>query len=261
MRAGELILETGRRIGGAELGVLATLGITSVPVYRRPVIAVISSGDELVDAGAMPGPGQIRDSNRWAIAGTLQSLGVAVRHLPTLPDDRRRYEAVLREAIATADAVVLTGGSSVGEHDITPGMVDALGAPGVLVHGLRVKPGKPTVLASIDGKPVIGLPGNPTSALMILQAIGAPIVSALAGLKREPVVVEARVAAEYRKRPGWTWFVPARLEHTAGGLTAHLFQMRSSMVSLLARASGFVTLDESVETLSVGEPVRVTRFI
>jgi putative molybdopterin biosynthesis protein len=260
MRAGEQVLEAGRRIGGAELGVLATLGITAVPVYRRPTIAVISSGDELVDPTAAPTPAQVRDSNRWAIAGTLHALGTSVRHLPSVPDNAQRLEALLREAVALADAVILTGGSSVGERDLTPRIIERLGRPGVIVHGLRVKPGKPTVLASIDGKPVIGLPGNPTSALMILEAVAAPIVCELAGSKHRPLTGEARLARDYRKKPGWTWFVPVRVEEGTGDAIAYPLEMRSSMVSLLARASGFITLDETVETLSSGHAVRVTRF-
>ena len=261
MQAGELILEAGRRIGGADLGVFATLGITAIPVYRRPIVAVISSGDELIDVSATPGPAQVRDSNRWALAGVLQGLGASVRHLPTVADSAPRLEALLHEAVASADAVVLTGGSSVGERDLTPRIVDGLGKPGVIVHGLRVKPGKPTVLASAGGKPVIGLPGNPTSALMILQAVAAPIVCTLSGISHRPATVHAQLARPYRKRPGWTWFVPVKLEDRRDSLLADPLEMRSSMTSLLARASGFVTLDETVETLAQGDPVRVTRFI
>jgi molybdenum cofactor synthesis domain-containing protein len=261
MRAGEQVLNAGRRIGGAELGVLATLGITNVAVYRRPLIAVISSGDELVDPEAMPGPGQVRDSNRWAIAGALHGLGTVVRHLPSVPDNPQRLEALLREAVATAEGVILTGGSSVGERDLTPRIVDGLGDPGVIVHGLRVKPGKPTVLASAAGKPVIGLPGNPTSALMIFEAVAAPIICELLGKSHRPRTVEARLARAYRKRRGWTWFVPVKLEDTRDGLVADPLEMRSGMVSLLARASGFITLDETVETLAAGDAVRVTHFI
>ncbi len=261
MRAGEPVLERGRRIAGPELGVLATLGVVSVPVFRRPVVAVLSSGDELVDAARTPGPGQIRDSNRWALSGTLQALGAAVRHVPTAPDDPARLEGILREAVATADAVILTGGSSVGERDFTPRIVDELGEPGVIVHGLRVKPGKPTVLASVDGKPVIGLPGNPTSSLMILEAVAAPIVASLVGASHKPAWLQARLATPYSKRPGWTWFVPVRLDETGAQLLAHPLEMRSSWVSLLSRASGFMILDETIENLSAGTDVRVTRFI
>jgi molybdenum cofactor synthesis domain-containing protein len=261
MRAGETLLEPGRCIGAAELGVLATLGIAGVAVYRRPVVGVISSGDELVDITAAPTPAQVRDSNRWAVAGALEALGAAVRHLPTSPDDPARLESLLREAIATCDAAVLTGGSSVGERDFTPRIIAQLGTPGVIVHGLRVKPGKPTVLASISGKPVIGLPGNPASALVILQGVAAPIIGALAGRIPKPALEPARLGARVTKRAGWTWFVPVRIDEAAGGPVAYPLELRSSSVSLLARASGFLVLDETVESVPAGAPVTVTRFL
>ncbi len=261
MRAGERLLEPGRRIGGPELGVLATLGIASVAVYRRPVIGVISSGDELVELTADPTVAQVRDSNRWAVAGTLEALGAAVRHLPTAPDDPGRLEALLREAVATCDGVVLTGGSSVGERDFTPRIIGQLGSPGVIVHGLRVKPGKPTVLASIGGKPVIGLPGNPASALVILEAVAAPIVASLAGRAVVPSIHRARLADAVRKRPGWTWFIPVKVDEADGDRVAYPLELRSSSVSLLARASGFLVLDETVESVPAGAPVTVTRFL
>lgn len=261
MRAGEVLLEPGRRIGPAELGLLATLGISPVPVFRKPVAGVISSGDELVDVSREPGPGQVRDSNRWAIAAALEAMGAAVRHFPTAPDDAAAYEALLHEALQACDAVFLTGGSSVGERDLTPQIVDRLGAPGVIVHGLRVRPGKPTVLASIGGKPVVGLPGNPASALMILETIGAPIVASVTGSQRKSAFVEARLGAPYRKRSGWTWFVPVRLDEAAATPKAYPLELRSSSVSLLARASGFIELAETIEELAADAPVRVIRFV
>lgn len=261
MRPGETLLEPGRCIGPAELGVLATVGIASVAVYRRPVVAVISSGDELVDIGSQPSAAQVRDSNRWAVAGTLEALGAAVRHLPTAPDDPARLEALLREALATCDAAVLTGGSSVGDRDFTPRIIAQLGKPGVIVHGLRVKPGKPTVLAAIDGKPVIGLPGNPASALLILEAVAAPIIASLGGRRIGAAVQQATLGAPVRKRPGWTWFVPVRVDEAAGACVAYPLELRSSSVSLLARASGFLILDETIESVPAGAPVAVTRFL
>lgn len=260
MSAGEMMLEAGRRIGGAELALCATLGVLSVPVFKRPVFAVISSGDELVDPSAAPSPAQVRDSNRWAIAGTLEALGAVPRHAPTAPDDAAKLEALLREALATADGVMLTGGSSVGERDFTPRIVERLGAPGVIVHGLRVKPGKPTVLAAVDGKPVIGLPGNPASALMILETIGAPVVRVLCGGAPHAAFVDGRLAAPLRKRGGWTWFVPARVERTPSGTLVHPLELRSSSVSLPARASGFLELGEEIDELPAGAQVRVRRF-
>ena len=261
MRAGELLLQRGRRIGPNELAVLATLGIARVPVYRRPHVAVCSSGDELVDVEATPGRGQIRDSNRWAVAGALEALGTQVRHLPTARDDGRSLETILREGLATCDAVVLTGGSSVGERDLTPRIVAKLGRPGVLVHGLRIRPGKPALLASIEGKPVLGLPGNPASALLVLQNVGAPILARLSGATVRSATIDATLGCAYRKRAGWTWYVPVRLDEAERTPEAYPLELRSSSASLLARASGFIVLDEAVEELPAGAPVRVMRFL
>jgi len=261
MRAGEALLEPGRCVRAPELGVLATLGVASVAVYRRPVVGVVSSGDELVDITAQPGPAQVRDSNRWAVAGSLEAMGAAVRHLPTAPDEPARLEALLREAVATCDAVVLTGGSSVGDRDFTPQIVASLGSPGVIVHGLRVKPGKPTLLACVDGKPIIGLPGNPTSAIVILEAVAAPIIAQLTRMRRAESTLQARLASAVRKPRGWTWYLPVRLDEAAGDCAAYPLELRSTSVSLLARASGFLVLDETVESVPAGAPVAVTHFL
>jgi molybdopterin molybdotransferase len=260
MRAGETALERGRRIGGPELGVLATLGIVDVPVYRRPAIGSVSTGDELVPPATAPGPGQVRDSNRFAIAGTLRAMGARPMHYPRSPDTVDALRAILNDALAACDAVILTGGSSVGARDVTPDVVDALGAPGVVVHGLRVKPGKPTVLAAVGAKPVIGLPGNPTSALMILEAVAAPIVAALTGERRALAFVDAIAEADFAGRDGWTWFVPALLSLQGASVLARPLALRSAHVSLLARASGYAVIGESPSRIAAGAPVRIYRF-
>jgi molybdopterin molybdotransferase len=261
MRPGDRILEAGRRIGGPELAVLATLGIVDVPVYRRPRVAIVSTGDELVDAGAEPGRGQVRDSNRWALAGSLIALGCVPVQRPVALDTAEALAAALRSALDLADAVVLTGGSSVGVRDLTPRVIDGLGTPGVIVHGLRVKPGKPTVFALLDGKPVIGLPGNPASSLMILEAVAAPIFSRLAGEEAAPAAEIAAVAErKFAGRAGWTWFVPAEIRHEGGRTLASPLLLRSAHTSLLARAHGYVVIGPEHVTVAAGEPVAVRRF-
>ncbi len=262
LRAGEIALPAGRRIGGPELAVLATVGAVEVPVYARPVVAIASTGDELVDPRFKPALGQVRDSNRFALAGALTALGCRALHLPRADDTRESLDAVLREGLSRADAVVLTGGSSVGERDLTPDAIDALGAPGVIVHGLRVKPGKPTVLAAIGSKPVIGLPGNPASSLMILEAIVAPVFVALTGAERQlPLGYDAVAAVDFKSREGWTWYVPAALERDpARGLLARPLPLRSSHASLLARAHGYVVLGETQSRIAAGERVTVYPF-
>ena len=260
MRRGEIVLRAGRRIDAPAAGVLATLGVVEVPVYRVPSFAVFSSGDELVAPDSTPKPGEIRDSNRYAIGAALEAMGARAVHFPTLADRPGVLETALRDALGSCDGAIVTGGSSVGERDLTPGAIDAVGKPGVVVHGLRVKPGKPTVLAAIGTKPVIGLPGNPTSALMILEAVAAPVVAALTGFTGSRVASEAVLAAPVRSRKSWTWYVPVAIQHEARGLVAQPLPLRSSAVSLTARADGYVIVGESDEELQAGARVTVWRF-
>ena len=261
VRAGECVIPAGRRLGGPELGVLATLGFAEVEVFRQPCVAIVSTGDELVDVDARPGVGQVRDSNRWAIAGALAATGADVVHLKRATDDRDVLRARIAEGLERADAVILTGGSSVGERDLTPDVIESFDGPGVIVHGLRVKPGKPTVLAAIGTKPVIGLPGNPTSALTILEAVCAPVISRLTGEREHRANTIACVAGEaFVGRAGWTWYVPAELRPAPVGERAYPLPLRSAHTSLLARAHGYVVLTEDCSRIEAGEPLTVVRF-
>jgi molybdenum cofactor synthesis domain-containing protein len=261
MRRGERIVCAGRRIGSAHVGLFASLGIIDVPVYRQPSIAVLSSGDEIVDPAQSPLPGEVRDSNRYAIAASLRAMGAAVRHYPTLRDEDEAFQSGLRTALAECDAAIVTGGSSVGERDRLPAAVAALGEPGVVVHGLRLRPGKPLLLGAAGGKPVLGLPGNPTSALMMLEAVAAPIVAALVGSPIVAASFQARLAEPLRSRPGWTWYVPVAIGDEGATPLAHPLPLRSFSVSLPARAGGYVIMDEREEYWAAGTVVTVYRFI
>ncbi|MGC1379678.1 MAG: gephyrin-like molybdotransferase Glp [Candidatus Baltobacteraceae bacterium] len=260
MHRGETILRPGRRIGAPQIGVLATVGVSAVPVYRRPIVAVFSTGDELVEPSERPQRGQIRDSNRYAIAASLRAMGAEPRHYPTLRDEADEFEAALAGALAQCDAVVVTGGSSVGERDRLPRAVAGVATPGILVHGLRVKPGKPTLFGADGNKPIVGLPGNPTSALVILEAVAAPIVGALVGAPIVAHRLEAKLAAPARSRAGWTWFVPVALEDDGATPLAHPLALRSFSVSLTARADGYIVMDERDEEWPAGSLVTVHRF-
>jgi molybdopterin molybdotransferase len=259
MRAGETVLTAGRWIGAPESGLLATLGVTRVSVFAQPVVAVLSNGDELTSPGNVPCPGQIRDSNRYAIAASLQAMGARAVHAPSVADDREAFERALAAALHASDAVVLTGGSSVGERDLTARAI-ATYSPGVIVHGLRVKPGKPTVLGAAGNKPIVGLPGNPTSSLMILEAVAAPIFAALVGARALRDGIEAEMRAPIAGREGWTWYVPVVLHNEGEKCFADPLPLRSSFVSLPARAAGYVVVDER-GGIAAGARVRVNRFL
>ncbi len=183
----------------------------------------------------------------------LAALGCEVVHLPRVEDEAAAIRSRIADGLASADGVVLTGGSSVGARDHVPAAIAALGPPGVVVHGLRVKPGKPTVFGAVGARPVIGLPGNPTSALTILDAIASDLVRALTGERvARRATVAARAGARFAGRPGWTWYVPALLEDgLASPMTLH-----SSHTSLLARADGYVVVGPEHVPIEPGEPVR-----
>ena len=258
MAPGDLVLSPGRRIGAAELSVLATLGRAEVEVFRRPRVAIVSTGDELVDASERPGTGQVRDSNRWAIAGGLAALGCDAVHLPRAADEVEAIRARIAEGLRTADAVVLTGGSSVGARDHVPAAIEGLGAPGVVVHGLRVKPGKPTVFAAAGSQPIVGLPGNPASALTILDAIASELFRALTGEQGARCAAQPAIARErFAGRRDWTWYVPTILDGAGG---ARPLTLRSSHTSLLARADGYVVVGPDRVPIEPGEPVTVLRY-
>ncbi len=260
MHRGERIVERGRRIGSSQVGVLASLGMLEVPVYRRPVVAVLSSGDELVDVNTRPRQGEVRDSNRYAIAASLRAMGAAVRHYPTLRDESDDFERGLAAAVDDCDAVVVTGGSSVGERDRLPSAVAALGRPGIVVHGLRLRPGKPALLGAIANKPILGLPGNPTSALIVLEAVASPILAALTGAPLLPATIAATLAEPVRSRAGWTYYLPVAIRDEGGTRVAHPLALRSFSVSLTARADGYLVMNESDESWPSGANVTVHRF-
>ena len=258
MEAGDLVLAAGRRIDGSAMSVLATLGFSEVPVFRRPRFAIISTGDELIDPSQKPGVGQVRDSNRYALAGALRELGVDPIHIPRATDEPGQTEDAIRRGLDVADGVLLTGGSSVGVRDLVPRVVDRLGEPGVVVHGLRVRPGKPTVLGAIGTKPVIGLPGNPTSAMMIFRTIAAPILRAMTGeVLRPSARAFARAGSDFKGRTGWTWFIPVVVTAEGPNRTASSLGIHSSHTSLLARANGFVVLSEDRPNVAQGEQIEV----
>jgi molybdopterin molybdotransferase len=255
MRADEVVMEPGLKLHAGSIGLLASLGIERVEVLRRPVIGIVSSGDEIVAPSQRPKAGQVRDSNRYAIAAALRAMGATPKQYPTVGDAAGELVSALNSALSECDAVVASGGSSVGTHDRLPDAV-ATFDPGVIAHGLRIKPGKPALFGASGIKPVLGLPGNPASALFVLQAVMAPIVYRLAGAPYRPAVQRLRLSASLQGRPGWTWFAPV----ATGADGARPLELRSFSVSVGARADGYVVIPPDRPRLEAGEDVDVYRF-
>src|SRR6202011_1082607 len=249
VRAGAVAIPAGRRLRAADLGGLAALGATRVVVRARPRVAVLSTGDEIVAAGATPGPAQAR--------GVAVSCGI-------VRDDAVELERALRAALGDADAVVLSAGSSVSVRDLTAQVVARLGAPGVLVHGIAIKPGKPTVLAVCNGTPVVGLPGNPASALVVAWRIVAPLVRLLGGeaVDADGLGDERETSAvldvPLPSRPGREDFVPCTLACDASGaLHATPVFGASNLIFTLIRADALIAVPLDRSGLAAGETVRV----
>ena len=177
---GEELFESGHRIRPRDIGAMAGLGITELTVYKRPEVAVISTGDELVDPGDEAGPGEIKDINSYSISSLLNSYGALTRKVGIVEDEFNLLKKSVEKNL-DADLVLISGGSSVGIKDMTINILNSIGEPGVLLHGLSIKPGKPTILAVINGTPVIGLPGHPASAWTVSRILLKPVVQFLRG--------------------------------------------------------------------------------
>ena len=262
VRTGDLILPRGHRLRPQDVGGLVALGITCVPVARRLRVGIVSGGDELVAPEQEPGPAQIRDINSYTLAALIQRDG----HTPSLagifPDEYAALESAARAALASNDVVILSAGSSVSARDMTAQVVDSLGEPGVLVHGVSLKPGKPTILGVCAGKPVFGLPGNPVSCMVTYDLFVAPVLARLCGATQPPRrTVTARLARNIASATGREDYIQVRLERGQdGGLEAVPVFGKSNLIFTLIRADGMLKVPLDAGGLSAGTPVDVVLF-
>jgi putative molybdopterin biosynthesis protein len=256
---GETVLRCGQVLTSREIGMLAAVGMAQIPVWRRPRVAIFSTGDEIVAPGEPIRPGQVYDSNAAVLAAAVEELGCSPRFLGIVPDDPDRLEATLHRALAEGDAVLLSGGTSKGTGDLAAGVVGRLQDPGVVVHGVALKPGKPLCLAVSAGKPVAILPGFPTSAVFTFHEFIAPVLRALAGhppARRQTVsaVLPMRITSER----GRTEYVLASLMRTKdGGIAAYPTAKGSGAVTAFAQADGFFSVPANIETVAADTPVTV----
>jgi len=257
VRVGQALLPAGRRLRPADLGVLGALGFDPVPVRRRPRVAIISTGDEIVPPSQSPRPGQVRDINSYGLIGLAEQAGAQAEFLGIVPDDEDQLAAALSHALA-CDLVVLSGGSSVGKRDYAPQVINSLGRPGVVVHGVAVKPGKPTLIAVVRDKPIFGLPGHPVSSLITFDLFVRPCLEALLGQgERDRVTVRAVLTRSVRAGGGRREYVRVSLTERGGRITAEPILGKSALISTLALADGLVTVPSGREGLAVGEEVPV----
>jgi molybdopterin molybdotransferase len=256
------VLEAGSRIRPQEVGLLAALGLATVPVFRRARVAVISTGDEIVDVDRKPGAGQIRDANGHSVAALVRACGAEAMRFPIVPDDESALRHTIESALEDYDAVVLSGGSSVGMRDLVVDVLAKLPDIEVLAHGIAIRPGKPALFARCKGKAIVDLPGHPVSALIVAQVFLAPLLHYLQGapVERGPLGrrVAGRLTVSMHSSIGLEEYVRVRVVRNAGGdCDVHPVFGKSSMLSTMARADGLLVVPPQTEGLSAGEMVEV----
>jgi putative molybdopterin biosynthesis protein len=258
---GETLMRKGQLIGSREIGMLAACGLAAVDVVRRPKVAVLSTGDELVTLGESLRPAGVYDSNGAIISAAIAEAGGEPKSYGAFPDDAGKLEPAVRRALSECDMVVLSGGTSKGAGDLSHHVVSQLGKPGVLVHGVALKPGKPLCLAVADGKPVAVLPGFPTSAIFTFHAFVAPVIRARAGLPAEAAqTIEARVPMRIASEMGRKEFVLVSLVFDEFGTVAFPSAKGSGAVTSFSQADGFIEIDALAGALDADTPARVTRI-
>ena len=262
VQAGQEILPAGTRLGPAEIGGLMALGVLEVPAAARPRVGILSSGDEVVPADQLPAPGQVRDVNSHTLAALVEAHGGLACSYGILPDRAEALRGALSTALMECSMVVITAGSSASSRDLTAETISAAGEPGVLVHGVNVKPGKPTILGVCGGKAVIGLPGNPVSALVIAGLFVIPVLERLLGLpagKPRPGLA-ARLAVNLPSQAGREDYLPVKLvaDPAGGGWRAEPIFYKSNLIFTLARADGLLRIPADANGLAAGEMVEIT---
>ncbi len=262
VRRSGLVLPAGHVIRPQDIGGLLALGITHLSVARRPRVAIVSTGDELVPPDATPGPGQVRDINTYTISAQVARCGAVPVPVSLVRDDYEAQRVAAEEAKERGDIVVFSAGSSVSTRDMTAEVIASLGRPGVLVHGISIKPGKPTIVAVVDGKPAFGLPGNPVSAMVVFDLLVRPTIYLLMGCQGPPPwpAVRATLLRDIGSVAGREDYVQVRLVHKDGALWADPVFGKSNLVYTLVRADGVVQVPLDRGGLYAGEDVEVRLY-
>lgn len=262
VRQGAEILPSGHLVRPQDLGGLLALGITAVTVAQAPRAGILATGDEVVPPEASPGPGQIRDINSYTVAGQVRRAGGQPVFGGITGDNLQALRQAAARLLEACDMLVVSAGSSVSVRDVTVEVIDSLGEPGVLLHGVATRPGKPTIVGAVAGKPVIGLPGNPVSAMVQFDMFGVPALYRLQGMEQPPLrgLVWARLAQNIASETGREDYVPARLEPSGDSLQAIPVFGKSNLIYTLVNADGLIKIPLNKGGLLAGDWVEVRLF-
>ena len=262
VRSGELVLPAGHEIRPQDIGGLLALGITQIEVRVRPRVSIVSTGDELVQPENVPDAGQIRDINTYTISALVTEAGGVPVATALIEDDFESQRQAAVNGLEQADVLVFSAGSSVSAHDITAAVINSLGTPGVVVHGISLKPGKPTIVGLVEGKPAFGLPGNPVSAMVVFELLVRPTIHLLSGRSQPqaPRTVQATLSRDIESVAGREDYVQVRLDQHNGRLCAEPVFGKSNLIYTLIRADGVVKIPLDKGGLYAGETIAVKLY-
>ena len=254
---GEVLLTGGRLLREHDIAALAAVGMLDVEVSVGPRVGIISTGDELVDVDAMPSLGQVRDMNSYALHAAARLAGARPEILGIVRDDYASLAQAMRDALPRVDMLIVSGGSSIGVRDFAREAIGSLGKPGVLVHGVAVKPGKPTIIAVADGIPIFGLPGHPVSCLTVFRLLVEPAIARWMGGKLVRRELSARIGANVASAAGREEYVSVRIVRRNGETWADPVFSKSALISGLASADGTIRIPAGTEGIQKGDAVTV----
>ena len=262
-KKGQLILEKGKKISYREIAVLAACGIYKIPVGRKPRVGIISTGDEIVSREKEVTLGKVRDINSFALASMVKTAGGEVSHVSCIEDEFGRLKQEAIEVSAKSDIIIISGGSSAGLKDETANVINSLGEPGVFIHGVAIKPGKPTIIGEAAGKAYFGLPGHPASAMIIFKVFVEPFIKKLLGEKAKDIIIKGDISVNIPSAPGKETFIMVKLEknlNSKSGYTAIPIHGKSAAVGYISNADGFIRISENTEGIRKGDIVEVELF-
>lgn len=254
------VLVKGIKLRPQDIGVLSSIGIDRVKVFKMPSVSIISTGDEIIDPKEKIMPGKIKDINTYTLSAMAKEIGLNVVYKGVVKDDKDLIKSTLEQCIEKSDIIILSGGSSVGVKDLTTIIIDEIGKPGVFVHGVAMKPGKPTVLAKVKNKPIFGLPGQPASAMIAFKVFVEYFVKRIYNINHENKFIEATAALNIHSSEGKETYQMVYLEMENGYYKARPVYGKSGMITLMSKAQGYIKIEEGREGIKEGEKVRVNLF-
>lgn len=259
VKKGEIVLGAGKRLKSQDIGALAGLGITEVSVVKKPTVSIILTGDEIIPHSEKVSPGQVRDVNSFTLAGLSLKAGANPLKMGIVRDSYDEIKATVEKAFRMSDIILITGGTSAGVKDMSARVIDELGSPGVIFHGVSIKPGKPIIGGVCDGKPVFGLPGHPVAVYICFELFVKPVIEHMLGLDERKVkrIVKAKISRNLHSQAGREDFIRVSLEEREGQLWATPLLSKSGLIMSLVRADGILHIPAELLGFQEGDEVLV----